>query len=62
MLHGLPRQGRAERLADDDELFADGMTVYVCGSAGFADHVTDLLLECGVPTTQIRVERFGPTG
>ena len=51
------------RLAIDDlPDVADGSTVYVCGSAGFADHVTELLLERGVPTTQIRVERFGPTG
>ena len=38
------------------------VTAYVCGSAGFADHATDLLLDCGIPATAIRVERFGPTG
>jgi ferredoxin-NADP reductase len=37
-------------------------TAYVCGSAGFADHATDLLLESGVAARDIRVERFGPTG
>jgi ferredoxin-NADP reductase len=35
---------------------------YVCGSSGFADAATALLLQAGVPTTAIRVERFGPTG
>jgi ferredoxin-NADP reductase len=37
-------------------------TVYVCGSAGFADGASTVLLEAGVPTERIRVERFGPTG
>jgi ferredoxin-NADP reductase len=37
-------------------------TVYVCGSARFADGASTVLLEAGVPTERIRVERFGPTG
>jgi ferredoxin-NADP reductase len=37
-------------------------TGYVCGSAGFADAATDLLVAVGVPVERIRVERFGPTG
>jgi ferredoxin-NADP reductase len=35
---------------------------YVCGSSGFADHATDLLVRLGLPAARIRVERFGPTG
>jgi ferredoxin-NADP reductase len=35
--------------------------VFVCGSAGFCDSVTDLLPQAGVPVARIRVERFGPT-
>jgi ferredoxin-NADP reductase len=42
-------------------LLADA-TAYVCGSSGFADSVSDLLVELGVPVGRIRVERFGPTG
>jgi ferredoxin-NADP reductase len=34
----------------------------VCGSAGFADAATDLLLANDVAATRIRVERFGPSG
>jgi ferredoxin-NADP reductase len=34
----------------------------VCGSTGFADAATDLLVGLGVPVTAIRVERFGATG
>ena len=40
----------------------DGVVAYVCGSTGFANHATDLLLDAGVPAADIRVERFGPTG
>jgi len=40
----------------------DDTTVYVCGSAGFAAAATDLVMQAGFDTRQIRVERFGPTG
>jgi len=36
-------------------------TAFVCGSAGFADHVTGLLRNLEVPVERIRVERFGPS-
>jgi ferredoxin-NADP reductase len=39
-----------------------GAVAYVCGSTGFADHVTNLLLEAGWLAPAIRVERFGPSG
>jgi ferredoxin-NADP reductase len=39
-----------------------GAVAYVCGSTGFADAATDLLIASGVPASGIRVERFGPTG
>ena len=35
---------------------------YVCGTTGFADAASDLLMGLGVPAERIRVERFGPTG
>ena len=38
-----------------------GATAFVCGSAGFADHVTGLLRDLGLPVERIRVERFGPS-
>jgi ferredoxin-NADP reductase len=38
------------------------VTAYVCGSAGFADTASRLLVEHGVPVERIRIERFGPTG
>jgi ferredoxin-NADP reductase len=37
-------------------------TAYVCGSSGFCDAVTDLVIGAGIPVERIRVERFGPTG
>jgi ferredoxin-NADP reductase len=35
---------------------------YVCGSSGFADAASEILVAVGVTTEQIRVERFGPSG
>jgi len=39
-----------------------GTTAFVCGSTGFADTATGLLIASGLPAAAIRVERFGPTG
>jgi ferredoxin-NADP reductase len=35
---------------------------FVCGSNGFVETASRLLLEAGFPAGQIRTERFGPTG
>ena len=35
---------------------------YVCGSSGFADAASHLLVDLGLPVHRVRVERFGPTG
>jgi ferredoxin-NADP reductase len=34
---------------------------YVCGSAGFAEHASQLLVSLGVDRGAVRVERFGPS-
>jgi len=54
----------AGRLTADDlaPLLRPDATAYVCGSTGFADAASDLLVELGHPVDQIRVERFGATG
>ena len=36
--------------------------VYVCGSDGFVEGASALLLQAGQPPDAIRTERFGPTG
>jgi ferredoxin-NADP reductase len=36
--------------------------VFLCGSNGFVEAASQLLLEAGIPPQQIRTERFGPTG
>lgn len=62
---GLPGEARPPgRLMSADLPPGQGPDVdaYVCGSAGFADAATDLLIAAGVPAARIRVERFGPTG
>jgi ferredoxin-NADP reductase len=59
-----PTSRPAGRITPNDltPLLIPDATAYVCGSAGFADTATDLLMEAGVPAERIRVERFGPTG
>jgi ferredoxin-NADP reductase len=60
-----PDAGRAAgRLAVPDvaPLVRGGETAFVCGSPGFADAATNVLLEAGVPVESIRVEHFGPSG
>ena len=48
--------------ADIAQPLLPGATAYVCGSPGFADAASDILVDLGQPTERIRVERFGPTG
>jgi ferredoxin-NADP reductase len=42
-------------------LVEPGQTAYVCGSSGFAEAASQLLVELGVPPSSVRVERFGPS-
>jgi ferredoxin-NADP reductase len=58
---GWPRP--AGRLTADDlrPALLPGATAYVCGSSGFAESASQLLVELGVPAASVRVERYGPT-
>ncbi|WP_307624016.1 ferredoxin reductase [Streptomyces sp. V3I7] len=38
---------------------AGGWEAYVCGSNGFAEHASRLLVDAGQPVDRIRIERFG---
>ena len=40
---------------------APGTRVYLCGSGGFVEHSSALLLDLGVDAADVRVERFGPS-
>jgi ferredoxin-NADP reductase len=40
----------------------DSGIAFACGSNGFVETASDLLLEAGYPPERIRTERFGPTG
>jgi ferredoxin-NADP reductase len=48
--------------ADLKPLLPDRETIYVCGSAGFAEAASGALLRLEVDPARVRVERFGPTG
>ena len=52
------------RLRDDDlpKPLAPGTRAYICGSSGFADAASDVVVGAGLATEQIRVELFGPSG
>jgi ferredoxin-NADP reductase len=58
----VPRPVGHMTIDDVKPALLDDATVYICGSAGFADAASNLCLQLGVPTTRIRVERFGPSG
>lgn len=53
----------AGRLSASDlvPLLLPDATAYVCGTPGFADSASALLMGLGQPVERIRVERFGPT-
>ena len=67
-LVALSREARgirpAGRLSGDElvPLWEPGQTAYVCGSAAFAETVSQLLLRLGYAPGDIRIERFGPSG
>jgi ferredoxin-NADP reductase len=42
-------------------LWEEGQTAFVCGSAGFAEAASQLLVGMGMAPHSIRVERFGPS-
>jgi ferredoxin-NADP reductase len=59
-------QGHTGRL--DKQLISDqagpflGGLAFLCGTNGFVEAASQLLLELGLPAQQLRTERFGPTG
>jgi ferredoxin-NADP reductase len=59
---GWPRPAGRLEAGDLPDPFDRDATAYVCGSSGFADAATALLAAAGMPATNIRVERFGPSG
>jgi ferredoxin-NADP reductase len=48
--------------ADIPQPVAAGCRAYICGSSGFADAASEVVMSLGIPAEHIRVERFGPTG
>jgi ferredoxin-NADP reductase len=44
-----------------EQLGPAGAVGYVCGSAGFAEYASQLLVELGFDAGAVRVERFGPS-
>jgi ferredoxin-NADP reductase len=55
------RPGRVNE-QDLKPLLDVSQVAYVCGSAAFAESASQLLVTLGMATSDIHVERFGPTG
>lgn len=55
------RTGRIDEKMVAEAAFDSGWA-FVCGSNGFVESATDLLLEVGYEPDRIKTERFGPTG
>jgi ferredoxin-NADP reductase len=53
--------GRIDSGLIDSQAFDSGLA-FVCGSNGFVEAATSLLLGAGYASERIRTERFGPTG
>ena len=56
-----PRAAGRVTARDLQPVLVPDATAYVCGSSGFAEHASQLLVDLGVPAGSIRVERYGPT-
>ena len=57
--------GHTGRISPDlvEDALADGAgTAFVCGSNGFVEAATELVMAAGLEPAQIMTERFGPTG
>jgi ferredoxin-NADP reductase len=52
------------RLTAEDiaPLLAPDTTYFICGSAAFTEAMSQLVVSLGVDTSDVRVERFGPSG
>lgn len=59
--HGARPAGRVTA-AELAAAYTGQETVFVCGSAVFAESASRTLVDIGVPAEHIRVERFGPSG
>jgi ferredoxin-NADP reductase len=62
-----PPEGWAGHVGRIDEPLIEGASfssgiAFVCGSNGFVERASQLLMEAGLPAGAIRTERFGPTG
>ena len=55
--------GRIDRrMVDSTGIDLSSATAFACGSNGFVESASRLLLEAGMHPARIRTERFGPTG
>ena len=54
--------GRIDAQLIDEAVAGGARIAFICGTNGFVETASSLLLEAGLEPDQIRTERFGPTG
>jgi ferredoxin-NADP reductase len=59
---GYRRRIDAAMLGEVIKPFGNAARTYVCGPTVLVENVANTLVQMGLPTEQIRTERFGPTG
>lgn len=59
---GYSRRIDLKMLEEVAKAFRDNFKAYICGPTALVEGVADGLVRLGIPASQVRTERFGPTG
>jgi len=59
---GYARRIDLQMLEEVAKPFGDRLKAYICGPTALVEGVADGLVKLGIPASQVRTERFGPTG
>lgn len=59
---GYTRRIDAEMLKEVAQPLGKSVQVFICGPTLLVESVANILVKIGMPSDQIRTERFGPTG
>lgn len=60
--HGYTRRIDLQMLEEVAKPLGDRLKAYICGPTALVEGVANGLVKLGIPPSQVRTERFGPTG
>jgi ferredoxin-NADP reductase len=60
--HGYARRIDLQMLEELVKPFGEHLKAYICGPTALVEGVANGLVKLGIPASQVRTERFGPTG